>query len=52
MKLAKIAHILQIPTLVQNSIYQPRILQATTYSQQHQSGRFFNLTIVRKCPVR
>lgn len=52
MKLAKIAGILQIATMIPNSLYQPRILQATTYSQQHQLGTCLNLTIVRKCPAR
>lgn len=52
MKLAKIAGILQIATMIQNSNFQPRILQATTYSQQHQLGMCFNLTIVRNCPAR
>jgi hypothetical protein len=51
-KLSKIASILEIETLVKNTINQPKILPATTYSQQHQLGKDLNLTIVRNCPAK
>ena len=50
-KLSKIASILEIETIPIHKLNQPRIFTATA-NNQHQSGKDFNLTIVRNCPGR